>query len=64
MPATVVPMPLWIPQLGYSGGLIILFIAMLDEFVHVVIRGQEPRYEKPPAQSDEEIVERAMASGV
>ena len=61
MPSTT---PLWIPQLGYSGGLIILFIAMLDEFVHVVIRGREPRYEKPPAQSDEEIVERAMASGV
>lgn len=60
----VVPMPLWIPQLGYSGGLIILFVAMLDEFVHVVLRGREPRYEKPPAQSDEEIVERAMASGV
>ncbi|AOO83541.1 TRAP transporter small permease [Bosea vaviloviae] len=60
----VVPMPMWIPQLGYSGGLIILFIAMLDEFVHVVLRGQAPRYEKPPAQSDEEIVERAMASGV
>ncbi len=60
----VVPMPLWIPQLGYSGGLALLFVAMLDEFVHVVIRGQEPRYEKPPAQSDEEIVERAMQSGV
>jgi len=60
----VVAMPLWIPQLGYSGGLIILFIAFLDEFVHVVLRGREPRYEKPPARSDEEIVERAMASGV
>lgn len=60
----VVPMPLWIPQLGYSGGLVILFIAFLDEFVHVVLRRQEPRYEKPPAQTDEEIVERAMASGV
>ena len=59
-----VPMPLWIPQLGYSGGLIILFVAFVDEFVHVVLRGREPRYEKPPAQSDEEIVERAMASGV
>ena len=35
-----------------------------NEFVHVVLRRQEPRYEKPPAQSDEEIVERAMASGV
>ena len=60
----VVAMPMWIPQLGYSGGLVILFIAFVDEFVHVVLRGQEPRYEKPPAQSDEEIVERAMASGV
>ena len=43
---------------------VILFIAMLDEFVHVVLRGQPPRYEKAPPQSDEEIVERAMASGV
>ena len=60
----VVAMPMWIPQLGYSGGLVILFIAFADEFVHVVLRGQPPRYEKPPAQSDEEIVERAMASGV
>jgi TRAP-type C4-dicarboxylate transport system permease small subunit len=60
----VVPMPLWIPQLGYSGGLVILFIAFVDEFVHVVLRGGAPRYEKPAAQSDEEIVERAMASGV
>lgn len=60
----VVAMPMWIPQLGFSGGLVILFVAFLDEFVHVVLRRQEPRYEKPPAQSDEEIVERAMASGV
>lgn len=60
----VVPMPMWIPQLGFSGGLVILFIAFLDEFVQVVLRGRPPGYEKPPAQSDEEIVERAMASGV
>lgn len=60
----VVPMPLWIPQLGFSGGLVILFIAFVDEFVHVVLRGNEPRYEKPPPQSDEEVVERAMQSGV
>lgn len=60
----VVPMPMWVPQLGYSGGLVILFIAFLDEFVHVVLRGQAPRYEKPPAKSDEEIIERAMESGV
>jgi TRAP-type C4-dicarboxylate transport system permease small subunit len=44
-------------------GLAILFIAFVDELVHRAAR-QPPRYEKPPAQSDEEIVERAMASGV
>jgi TRAP-type C4-dicarboxylate transport system permease small subunit len=59
----VVAVPLWIPQLGYSGGLAILFIAMLDEFVHV-LGGGEPRYEKPPPQSAEEVVERAVQSGV
>jgi TRAP-type C4-dicarboxylate transport system permease small subunit len=59
----VVPMPLWIPQLGYSGGLVILFTAFVDEFVHVA-RGGEPRYEKPPPASAEEVVERAIQSGV
>src|SRR3954469_18731120 len=55
----VVAMPLWIPQLGYSGGLVILFVAFVDEFVHVV-QGGEPRYEKPPPASAEEVIERAM----
>ena len=31
----VLPVPLWIPQLGYSGGLVILLIAFIDEFIHV-----------------------------
>ena len=59
----VVALPLWIPQLGYSGGLVILFIAFVDEFVHVV-QGGEPRYEKPPPASAEEVIERAIESGV
>ncbi len=59
----VVAVPLWIPQLGYCGGLVILFIAFLDEFVHV-LSGGAPRYEKPPPTSAEEIVERAVQSGV
>ncbi|HEX8665846.1 MAG TPA: TRAP transporter small permease subunit [Beijerinckiaceae bacterium] len=59
----VVAMPLWIPQLGYSGGLVILFIAFVDELVHVA-QGGEPRYEKPPPASAEEVVERAIQSGV
>ena len=56
-------MPLWIPQLGYSGGLVIFFIAFVDELVHV-LRGNPPRYELPKPTSAEEIVERAMQSGV
>lgn len=59
----VIAVPLWIPQLGYSGGLAILFIAFVDELIHV-LRGYPPRYELPPPKSAEEIVERAMQSGV
>jgi TRAP-type C4-dicarboxylate transport system permease small subunit len=59
----VLAVPLWIPQLGYATGLAILFVAFLDEFVHV-IRGGEPRYEKPPPMTAEEVVERAVQSGV
>jgi TRAP-type C4-dicarboxylate transport system permease small subunit len=59
----VLAVPLWIPQLGYSGGLVILTIAFVDEFIHVA-RGGDPRYEKPPATTAEEVVERAIQSGV
>jgi TRAP-type C4-dicarboxylate transport system permease small subunit len=59
----VIAVPLWIPQLGYSSGLMILFIAFVDELVHVM-RGFAPRYELPKPATPEEIVERAMQSGV
>ena len=59
----VIAVPLWIPQLGYSGGLVILFIAFVDELIHV-LRGNPPRYELPKPQSAEEVIERAMQSGV
>jgi TRAP-type C4-dicarboxylate transport system permease small subunit len=59
----VLAVPLWIPQLGYCTGLVILFIAFVDELVHVA-RGGSPRYEKPPPASAEEVVERAVQSGV
>ena len=59
----VLPVPLWIPQLGYSGGLVILFIAFVDELIHVV-QGNSPRYEKPKPQTADEVVERAIQSGV
>ncbi len=59
----VLAIPLWIPQLGYAGGLLILLIAFVDEFVHVLL-GNTPRYEKPKPQTAEEVVERAVHSGV
>jgi TRAP-type C4-dicarboxylate transport system permease small subunit len=59
----VVAVPLWIPQLGYSGGLVILLIAFVDELVHV-LRGNEPRYEQPKPKTAEEVIARAIQSGV
>ena len=59
----VIAVPLWIPQLGYSGGLVILFIAFVDELIHV-LRGYPPRYEKPKPKTAEEVVQQAIQSGV
>lgn len=59
----VLAVPLWIPQLGYSGGLAILFIAFVDELIHV-LRGGVPRYEQPKPLTAEEVVERAIERGV
>ncbi len=59
----VLPVPLWIPQLGYAGGIVILLIAFVDEFIHVV-RGNKPHYEKPKPKTAEEVVEQAIQSGV
>ena len=63
MSTGVIVVPLWIPQLGYSGGLVILLIAFVDELIHV-LRGNDPRYEKPKPQTAEEVVERAVQSAV
>ena len=59
----VVPMPLWIPQMGYCLGLALLTVAILDELVHV-LKGHKPRYEKEPPSSAEEVIERAVQSAV
>ena len=59
----VVAVPLWFPQMGYSGGLVILLIAFLDELLHV-LRGNLPRYEKPKPTTAEEVIEQAIQSGV
>jgi TRAP-type C4-dicarboxylate transport system permease small subunit len=59
----VLAVPLWIPQLGYSTGLVVLFIAFLDELLHV-LAGHSPRYEKPPPATADELVERAAQTGI
>lgn len=59
----VVAVPLWIPQLGFAGGLVILSIALIDELVSV-IRGNRPSYERgSPDESPEEFVERISQGG-
>jgi TRAP-type C4-dicarboxylate transport system permease small subunit len=59
----VIVVPIWIPQLGYSAGLVILFIAFVDEFFHVV-RGGTPHYDKPKPKTAEEAIEQAVQSAV
>lgn len=59
----VISIPLWIPQLGYCGGLIVLAIAFLDELVRT-LAGYRPAYEKDPPKTAEELVERAASSAV
>ena len=39
----LLPMPLWIPQCSFALGSILLFVAVLDEFV-IVLRGGRPTY--------------------
>jgi TRAP-type C4-dicarboxylate transport system permease small subunit len=59
----VVALPLWIPQLGFSGGLAILSIALIDELVSVV-RGRRPSYEKgSPDETPDEFLERIAQGG-
>ncbi len=63
MSTGVLVVPLWIPQIGFTSGLVILFIAIVDELVHVA-GGNKPRYEKEPPKTTEEVIERAAQSGV
>ena len=59
----ILPIPLWIPQLGYCGGLLLLAVALLDELVNALMGGK-PRYEKPKPKTTEELIEQAMQSAV
>jgi TRAP-type C4-dicarboxylate transport system permease small subunit len=63
MSTGVLVVPLWIPQIGYAAGLVILLVAIVDELTRVV-RGLRPTYEKEPPKSADEVIERAVSSGV
>jgi TRAP-type C4-dicarboxylate transport system permease small subunit len=56
----VVPVPLWIPQIGYAVGLVILAIAIVDELIHVAT-GHAPRYEKEKPKTADELIQRVEA---
>jgi TRAP-type C4-dicarboxylate transport system permease small subunit len=58
----VLAIPLWIPQIGYSGGLAILAVALIDEMIYV-LKGNKPSYEKDLPSSPDEFVERIAAGG-
>jgi TRAP-type C4-dicarboxylate transport system permease small subunit len=58
----VLSVPLCFPQLGVSGGLLILAIALIDEMIHV-LKGNKPSYEKEPPSSPDELVERIASGG-
>jgi TRAP-type C4-dicarboxylate transport system permease small subunit len=63
MSTGVLVVPLWIPQIGFTSGLVILFIAIADELVRV-IGGNRPSYQKEPPRTADEVIERAASSGV
>jgi TRAP-type C4-dicarboxylate transport system permease small subunit len=56
----VIAVPLWIPQLGYAAGLIILAIAFVDELVHV-LAGNTPHYRRAEPRSADELIRRVEA---
>ena len=58
----ILPIPLWIPQLSFLAGVVILTIAVLDEWVHVA-RGNPPTFEKPPPKTTEELLARVAEGG-
>lgn len=59
----VLAVPLWIPQLGFTGGLVILAIALIDEMINV-LRGNRPSYEQgSPDETPDEFLERISQGG-
>jgi hypothetical protein len=59
-----VSIPLWIPQIGMALGLVLLFIALCEEFIVTLFTGEMPSYDKGVPQTDEERLQRAIETSV
>src|SRR5688500_15732502 len=44
MSTGVIVVPIWIPQLSFTVGAVLLFVAVVDELVAVMLRGRTPVY--------------------
>lgn len=60
----IVSIPLWIPQIGMALGLVLLFIALCEEFIVTLFTGEMPSYDKGVPQTDEERLQRAIETSV
>jgi hypothetical protein len=40
----LIAIPIWIPQLSFAAGALVLFVAVTDEFI-VLVRGGKPAYQ-------------------
>ena len=58
----VIAVPIWLPQLFFLVGAVILTIAVLDELI-LVLRGNPPSFEKPPPKTTDELLARVAEGG-
>jgi TRAP-type C4-dicarboxylate transport system permease small subunit len=62
MSTGVLPIPIWLPQLGYLAGVVILTIAVIDEMARL-LSGRPLSFERPPPATPEELVARVSEGG-
>jgi TRAP-type C4-dicarboxylate transport system permease small subunit len=58
----VIAVPIWLPQLSFLAGAVLLTIAVLDELIHV-LGGNPLSFEKPPPKTTEELLARVAEGG-
>ena len=58
----VIAIPIWVPQLSFLAGAVILTIAVADELIHVA-RGNPLSFEKPPPKTTDELLARVAEGG-